>query len=184
MLRKKTLRLLDFSEINMDEFENLAKESFLDAHGKSAPKEDLEEYLQNKYTKNALSADLKEEGNAYFFAGDHEGLKGYLKLGFDKAFPPKINTNFSKLDRIYIHKTAYGTGLSEFLLQESIRIARQQNQKGIWLATWVENKRAIRFYEKHGFRVVDAYDFPISKTHYNPNHIMLLEFTENKKSPH
>ena len=51
-----------------------------------------------------------------------------------------------------------------------------RRQTGIWLYTWKENPRAIRFYTRQGFRVAGGCDFPISKTHSNPNHLLWLEF--------
>ena len=55
-------------------------------------------------------------------------------------------------------------------------LSKKKQQKGIWLAVWVENKRAIKFYQKAGFKIVGKYDFQISKTHSNPNHIMYLKY--------
>jgi len=82
----------------------------------------------------------------------------------------------AKLERFYLLKEFYGLGLAGELLNFNRKIAQENNQKGIWLAVWVENHRAIQFYTKNNFRKVGSYDYQISATHANPNHIMFLPF--------
>jgi ribosomal protein S18 acetylase RimI-like enzyme len=38
-------------------------------------------------------------------------------------------------------------------------IARAEGAETVWLGVWCENARAIRFYEKHGFRDVGSHSF-------------------------
>ena len=66
--------------------------------------------------------------------------------------------------------------LNKELFKFNMEFAKQNNQKGIWLAVWIENKRAINFYLKMGFKKVGKFDFKISETHSNPNHILYLKF--------
>jgi len=58
----------------------------------------------------------------------------------------------------------------------SLGLSKKNQQKGVWLEVWVENYRAISFYSKMGMKNVGSYDFPVSKTHSNPNHIMYLQY--------
>ena len=70
----------------------------------------------------------------------------------------------------------YGLNLGKELFDYNIEFSKKHNQLGMWLAVWVENERAIKFYTKMGFKIVGEYDFRISATHTNPNHIMFLPF--------
>lgn len=78
----------------------------------------------------------------------------------------------AKLDRIYIDEKYLDKKLGQMLFNFNLEIAKQRNQRGIWLYTWIKNDRAIRFYEKNGMGIIDERDFKISKSHSNPNYIM------------
>lgn len=82
----------------------------------------------------------------------------------------------AKLDRIYIDEKYLDKKLGQVLFDFNLEIARQNNQKGIWLYTWIENQRAIKFYKKNGFVIIDEKDFKISNRHSNPNYIMYRSF--------
>mgnify|MGYP000515969351 CR=1 FL=1 len=56
------------------------------------------------------------------------------------------------------------------------KLCKENKQAGIWLAVWVENQKGISFYKKMGFKKVGDFNFKISETHSNPNHILYLEF--------
>lgn len=80
------------------------------------------------------------------------------------------------MSRLYLLKEFFGLNLGKELFNFNLNLSKENNQQGIWLAVWIENKRAINFYHKMGFQKVGSFDFEISKTHYNPNHILYLEF--------
>ena len=85
----------------------------------------------------------------------------------------------AKLDRLYLLQEHYGKKLGYQLMDFNLQLARRENQEGIWLYTWIENHRAISFYQKFGFEIVGEADFKISENHVNPNHIMFLDFARN-----
>lgn len=58
-----------------------------------------------------------------------------------------VNTDTGYLDQIVVAPESWGRGISEMLLAE----ARRQSPAGLELHVNVDNRRAIRFYEKHGF---------------------------------
>ena len=80
------------------------------------------------------------------------------------------------MSRLYLLKAFYGLQLGKELFKFNIEFSKQHKQDGVWLAVWIENQRAIEFYRKMGFKIVGNYDFRISATHTNPNHIMFLPF--------
>ena len=46
----------------------------------------------------------------------------------------------------------------------------------MWLFTWVDNKRAVNFYLKTGFKIVGSHKFKVTDTHYNQHHQMYLSY--------
>ena len=63
------------------------------------------------------------------------------------------------LHRIYIKASFRNSGLGSRLINEAIRIAGENHCHTIWLGVWNENYKAIRFYERIGFRKFGNYRF-------------------------
>lgn len=159
-----------------DQLTEIAKISFLDAHGTSAPKEDIDGYITKYFNVNAFIKELKNPENQYYLIFHEDLLAGYSKTIFNLPNENIREQNVAKLERFYLLKEFYGKGLAQQLLNFNRKISHENNQKGIWLAVWIENHRAIRFYAKNNFKKVGIYDFQISATHANPNHIMYWAF--------
>ena len=59
-----------------------------------------------------------------------------------------------RLEHLYVHPDGQGLGLGTQLL----RLARERRPHGFALWTFQRNASARRFYERHGFRVVEQAD--------------------------
>jgi len=155
---------------------NIGKKTFCESHGISASKENINAFISEKYTIEALENELNNNNNSYYLIYFNNKLAGFSKVQFNTENSNIAVKNITKLDRFYLLKDFYGKKLGLKLFEFNIEISKKNQQKGIWLAVWVENKRAIKFYKKAGFKIVGKYDFKISDTHSNPNHIMYLSF--------
>lgn len=154
----------------------LSKQCFFESHGHSASKENVESFIANTYNKESFKNELENSENKYHIIYVNNVVVGYSKIVFDAPNENIKEQHITKLDRLYLLKICYGQNLGRKLFNFNIELSKNNDQKGIWLAVWVENYRAITFYEKMGFKIVGAYDFRISETHSNPNHIMYLEY--------
>jgi ribosomal protein S18 acetylase RimI-like enzyme len=61
--------------------------------------------------------------------------------------------------RFYVDRAWRGTGLAAALMDAAAEEARGRGARSLWLGVWERNPRAIRFYEKCGFRDVGSQDF-------------------------
>jgi ribosomal protein S18 acetylase RimI-like enzyme len=154
----------------------VGKASFLVAHGHSASKEDIKNYVALNFSEDNFLLELENPENLYFLISYNNKIAGYSKIVLNTVNENITATNTTLLSRIYLLKEFYGLHLGKELLNFNVNFSKQNKQSGIWLAVWIENKRAINFYQKMGFLKVGKYDFKISETHYNPNHILYLEF--------
>ncbi|SDR77163.1 Acetyltransferase (GNAT) family protein [Polaribacter sp. KT25b] len=154
----------------------IGKTAFLTAHGHSAPQTDIDNYVDNNLTENNFLKELEDTNNIYYLIFSDDTIAGYSKIVLNTENENIDAKNITLLSRIYLLKEFYGLNLGKELFNFNVKVSKENNQKGIWLAVWVENKRAIKFYEKAGFVKVGKFDFKISETHYNPNHIMYLDF--------
>lgn len=154
----------------------LATQTFIESHGHSAPAADIEAYVNEKYTPEMMTAELADPSNIYHIQYYHKNPIGFSKIVLNSPYEGSPVTSICKLERIYLLKAYYGTNLGPALMDFLFHLMKKEKQTGTWLYVWKENTRAIRFYEKKGFRIIGSFDFPISATHSNPNHRMLLEF--------
>ena len=155
---------------------SIGKTSFIDSHGISASEENIAEYVNLKFTKKALEDELINKANHYFIIYHDKKAVGYSKIIFNCSDANIPFENVTKLERFYVleafHNLKLGWELFKFNLQQS----KKHNQAGMWLFTWTENKKAIDFYSKAGFKIIGNFDFKITDTHYNPNYQLLLNY--------
>lgn len=154
----------------------LSKETFLVAHGHSAPKEEINTYVSNNFNEENFIKELNDQKNIYHLIRYDNIIVGYSKIILNSKSTHLKSTNVTLLSRIYLLKDYYNLSLGKALFNFNISLAKSNKQSGVWLAVWTENHRAIDFYKKIGFKKVGDYDFKISENHSNPNHILYLEF--------
>jgi len=66
-----------------------------------------------------------------------------------------------ELSKMYAHPAAHGRGVAGELMEATLAEAANEGAAVVWLGVNEENARAIRFYEKHGFRIVGAKRFKL-----------------------
>jgi ribosomal protein S18 acetylase RimI-like enzyme len=154
----------------------LARLTFLESHGHSATKEDIDKYVAEKYTEPVLKTELQNQDNIYHILYENNKPAGFSKILLNSPYENAGRKNISKLERIYFLQAFYNAGYGQQLFDYNIKLIKENNQAGVWLYVWKENPRAVAFYKKNGFVITGNYDFKISETHSNPNHQMLLIF--------
>lgn len=156
----------------------LGRHTFIESHGHSAAKEDIDTYINTAYSLEACQQELTDTNNVYYFIYYNNQPAGFSKVILNCPAPGVMGTNITKLERIYVLKEFYNLKLGLALLNFNIELSKSNQQAGMWLYTWIENERAVNFYKKAGFVIIGSYDFRISATHTNPNHRMYLEYAE------
>ncbi|HMK05499.1 MAG TPA: GNAT family N-acetyltransferase [Ferruginibacter sp.] len=154
----------------------LAGLTFSESHGTSAKPEDVESYVAKNYNNEILREELQDADNIYHIVYYNNQAAGYSKIVLNSPYADSASKNIAKLERIYLLKQFYSSGMGLELFKFNINLIKEHDQVGIWLYVWKENQRAVNFYKKNGFIVIGSHDFKISETHSNPNHQMLLNF--------
>ena len=155
---------------------DLASRTFVESHGHSAPKADIDDYISNAYSPQTFEEELRAPGNLYHLIFYGSNVAGYSKIVPDAEHNSITVLHITKLERLYILKDFYGTNCGSALFEFNLQLSKKYAQQGMWLYVWKENARAIKFYLKKGFEITGNYDFKISETHSNPNHLMFLRF--------
>jgi len=151
----------------------MGKQTFLESHGHSASPADINAYINEKYTTEVILPELSNTSNHYHILFYDNQPAGYSNIVLNSIHPNISLSPATKLDRIYILQEFFHLKLGSFLLNFNVQVAKEKEQQGMWLYVWTENHRAVHFYTKNKFTIIGRYDFRISATHTNPNHLML-----------
>jgi ribosomal protein S18 acetylase RimI-like enzyme len=155
---------------------DISRRSFIESHGRSASKEDIDQFVNERYNHDEVAGELSDPANIYHMIYHNDQPAGFSKIIYNSSYKNIPQQNVTKLERIYLIKEFYGMNLGAELFDFNLQLSRDNNQAGMWLYVWIENERAISFYLKRGFKIVGSGDFRISPTHSNPNHIMFLQY--------
>lgn len=154
----------------------LGKTTFLESHSHSASKRDIDNYVAHKFSIAEFERELKKKNHKYYILYYNEKPVGYSKIALNVSDKNILIKNTTKLERIYVLEEFQKLKLGLKLFKFNLEVSKKHNQSGMWLYTWIENHKAIRFYKKAGFKIVGSYDFKISEIHSNPNHQMFLTY--------
>ena len=127
-----------------------------------------------------IQEELMDENNIYHIIYYNGIPAGFSKIILNAPHTNIQQQNITKLDRIYLLKEYFNLKLGLQLLNFNIELSKRNHQTGIWLFTWVGNKRAVDFYHKTGFSIVGSHQFKVTDTHYNENHQMFLNYNDTK----
>jgi GNAT superfamily N-acetyltransferase len=119
----------------------VGKKAFFVPHQKAIPKDIMESYINNSFNEQNLIKEITTKEFQYNLI-----LKDNVLAGYSKIIPNYKNenikaTNITKMERLYLLEDFYGFGLGKQLFTHNLKLAKQQNQKGIWLYVWIKNYR-------------------------------------------
>jgi ribosomal protein S18 acetylase RimI-like enzyme len=137
----------------------------------------MQAYIGEKFSEAAIRQELSDPANIFHIIYHGEEPAGYSKIIFSSPHKDILQQEVTKLERLYILERFHGLKLGRELFLFNRNLSEGAGQAGMWLFVWTGNSRAIRFYEKAGFRIVGELGwFRLTDTHSNPNHQMLLTY--------
>jgi ribosomal protein S18 acetylase RimI-like enzyme len=99
-------------------------------------------------------------------------LVGYARLG-PPSLPFEPRGRSLELSQFYVLKPWQGLGIAPELMAWTIAEAKVCGVHDLYLSVFVDNHRARRFYERHGFEFVGLYAFMVGD-HADEDHVMRL----------
>ena len=166
------LSIVDPTDEMMPALAKVAAQSFWESHGHSASAREIEEYTANKFSLGQLMSEKREAGAIFRMAFWNGEPAAYSRIVLNRPMKNSKAENICKMDRLYVLEKFLEYRIGQSLMDDSLRIAKEHGQNGMWLNVWIDNKRAVRFYEREGFKKAGEEGFKISATHSNPNYIM------------
>jgi diamine N-acetyltransferase len=144
---------------DLDKLVWISRTTYYDTFIVSNTAEDMDIYLDTCMSKEVLGRELENQNSLFYLAYVNDELIGYLKLNTGTAQTETFKGECIELERLYILKDFHGKKYADMLMQKAIEFAKENNADFIWLGVWENNFRAIRFYEKKGFRKFGMHDF-------------------------
>ena len=157
---------MQIRELDITDLENLQKISiitFIETFEEVNTEEDMQKYLNENLNEEKLKSELENQNSELYFAENNGEILGYLKLNFKDAQTEKVEENHFEIERIYVLKDFLGQKIGQIIFDKAIEIGREKNLEYVWLGVWEENHRAIKFYEKNGFKVFGKHKFVLGK---------------------
>jgi GNAT superfamily N-acetyltransferase len=152
----------------------LMTETFLAAYGHVAPADSLQRHIERSYAAPRIR-DLLDNGlievwvlDAPAHGSASSAQAGYLQLGLDAQAPPQLAAQRSiEVQRCYMRPEYIGVGAAAQLIRKAQQRARELDAQALHLSVYQWAPRAVRFYEKHGFRRAAAIKFHIDAVEFD-----------------
>ncbi len=139
---------------------DIGRETFYNSFGPPINSEkDIQDYLNKKFTLKQINRELEDPNSEFYFAKISSQIVGYLKVNYGNAQTEKIKGNSLEIERIYVIKALQGKKIGLQLFKKALTLAQSKKLNYIWLGVWEENTRAIKFYERNGFKAFDVHPF-------------------------
>jgi len=137
----------------------LSRQTFYDSFEMYNTKENMNKFMNGQFTKEALMAEVGAAGNIFLLAYLAGEALGYARM--HKGENPQELGDVSAIEiaRIYAVQKEIGKGVGRLLMERCIEMAKEKNEKVIWLGVWEHNPRAIAFYLKWGFEKFGEHPF-------------------------
>ncbi|MDI3241179.1 GNAT family N-acetyltransferase [Arthrobacter sp. AL08] len=131
--------------------------------------EDIAAHLASTLSEANFRSYIADPGVTVLVIDGGGDLRGYSLLATRPTGDPAVAAVLTErpcteLSKCYVHPDHHGLGAAAELMHASIGAAAAAGARGLWLGVNSQNARAIRFYEKSGFRRVGTKSFTLGNT--------------------
>jgi len=143
--------------------QQIGRTTFQETFGNANSEEDMKNYLDEGFSEEKLTSELKNKDTEFYFAFLNQEIIGYLKINFAQAQTEIKDEKALEIERIYVLQEFHGKKVGQLLFEKALQIAKDNKLSYIWLGVWEENPRAIQFYQKNGFVAFDKHFFKLGE---------------------
>ena len=135
---------------------------------------DLRAYLDRTFAVAKIRHSIEQPENTYWLASIDALPVGYAKLKFPSPAAMLPAGSVAQLQKIYVLKEFLGQGIGKPLFASVLEQASSLKIDSLWLDVLKENSRAIRFYERLGFKALGDEAYAIGAQTFT-FHLMALQ---------
>jgi len=145
----------------------LGRITYTQSHGDYIEnKQNLLDFYGKHYSVSQIRKELLDENNMFWIVFSDELPIGFAKLCLNINQLNLRDTDFCKLQRLYILNDfialRIGSQLQDLILQKAMEL----NFKKIWVTVYNKNTKGIKFYKKYDFKEIGSIDFKVGETNY------------------
>jgi len=157
---KSALQLSEADFADLASLLDLAQTSFVQAFTEGNKPENVQAYLSQAFTSVQLEKEWRNPASTFLLASLEGRLVGYTKVNLAAAQTDVQDPDSLEVARLYTLEEVWGKGVGQFLWDAALAFAKEKGKTFVWLGVWEHNARAIRFYEKNGFKAFGSHPFP------------------------
>ena len=157
---KSALQLSEADFADLASLLDLAQTSFVQAFTEGNKPENVQAYLSQAFTSVQLEKEWRNPASTFLLASLEGRLVGYTKVNLAAAQTDVQDPDSLEVARLYTLEEVWGKGVGQFLLNAALDFAKEKGKTFVWLGVWEHNARAMRFYEKNGFKAFGSHPFP------------------------
>lgn len=146
---------------DVEALQQIGKQTFIETFSDDNTQENMTTYLSVAFSTEKIVDEVRCEYSEFYLAVIGESIIGYLKINFENSQTEQKLSNSLEIERIYVLKEFQRKEVGQKLYNKAIEIAKCNCLRYVWLGVWEHNLKAIRFYEKNGFKVFDKHIFKL-----------------------
>ena len=142
----------------------LGRDSFVDKFGHLYKPEDLQAFLDQVHSQEAVAAEIADPQRLYRLADEDGTLLAYCKLGLACGWPEHARGSKAiELKQLYTAPGQNGKGIGAKLMDWAFAEARARGADEIQLSVYSDNPGAQRFYARYGFEKIADITFMVGQ---------------------
>jgi GNAT superfamily N-acetyltransferase len=171
------VRLAAADSVDAEELADLAARTFPLACPPAVSAENIAEFIGANLSAARFADYLTDPARVVLAAHRDHRIVGYTMLvhgvsdDHDIADAVEIRPA-AELSKMYVVPDEHGTGVSTALMQQALAAAAGASAGCVWLGVNRNNRRAQRFYSKHGFIVTGSRTFRVGG-HLEHDYVMV-----------
>lgn len=142
--------------------------TFLETYPEIIPGPDMVEHCAAQHSISVYERYLADPACTVWLA---EYMTTGAPVGYAVNCPPDLpvakEDGDVELKRIYVFSRFHGAGLGRILMLAALHDARLRRASRLLLGAYGENRRAIRFYQKHGFEQIGTRKFLVGEQFFD-----------------
>lgn len=157
------LRIRSAAPADLDALLDLGRRTFIDTFAAHNDPADFAVCLEVHYAREKFQRDLADERTLFLVVEETAGGPplAYARLRWGNAPECVPDRQALEIEKFYVDRPHLGRGIGDMMMRHCLDFARQTGRETVYLSVWEHNARAVRFYQKWGYRKVGEHVFVV-----------------------